>query len=173
MMRAHTTLRVAAIAISLIAVSGCKQKAQLSADAADSSLVVSLERGPCHGTCPVYRVDVYGDGKVQFDGKQHVAKTGLQTGTASVAAIQELLGKFKASSFAKADTAYMMDSPGCGQYATDLPTARLTAKIDGTMKTVQHDRGCRNAPEYLRTLEAQVDSVARTAQWIAGNGEAK
>lgn len=173
MMRLNTVLHIAATTISLVAASGCKQKAQLDADAADSSLVVSLERGPCHGTCPVYRVDVYGDGKVQFDGKQHVAKMGVHTGTAAVSAVQELLAKFKASAFAKADTAYMMDSPGCGQYATDLPTVRVTAKIDGTMKTVQHDRGCRNAPEYLRTLEAQVDSVARTAQWIAGNGEAK
>ena len=165
-------LASAAALIAVAATGGCKPKAQLNTEAADSSLVMSLERGPCRGTCPVYRVDVYGDGRVQFDGQRHVATIGTKTGIASVTAVQELLQKFRNGEFAKADSAYVMDSPGCGSYATDLPVSKLSAKIGAGMKTVEHDPGCRNAPAFLKTLAAQVDSVARTTQWIAGNGDA-
>jgi hypothetical protein len=158
--------------VAVVATVSCKQKVQASADAIDSSLVVSLERGPCRGRCPVYRVDLYGDGKVHFDGKQYVGRLGTQSGTTAASAVQELLRNIRASEFTTVDSAFVMGSAACGQYHPDLPMSKLSAKLGTQMKTVQHDPGCRNAPRFLRTLEAQVDSVARTAQWIAGNGDA-
>ena len=159
-------------ALAFVATTGCKQKARLSTDAVDSSLVMSLERGPCRGRCPVYRVDVYGDGKVRFDGKQYVGTIGAQNGTAPAAAVQDLLRTIQNSEFSSVDTSFVMGSAACGQYMPDLPMSKLSAKLGTQMKTVHHDPGCRNAPRFLRTLEAQVDSVARTARWIAGNGDA-
>lgn len=185
MMR-HSTSLAAALCIALAA---CTQKAQPNADSAgssagaaanispaaavDTSLVMTLERGPCRGTCPVYRVDLYADGKVRFDGKQHVGKTGMQNGTADVAQVGDLLRKFQGEEFSKVDTLFDMGSPACGSYIPDLPYSKVSAKVGTGMKTVHHDPGCRNAPPFLRTLEAQIDSVARTAQWIAGTGDAK
>jgi len=172
-------------ALALVAATGCKQKAQLSDDsvttaasanatvsAVDSSLVLSLERGPCRGMCPVYRVEVYGDGRVHFDGKQHVGSLGAQTGVAPTSEVQALLRAIQSSEFSSVDTLFEMGSAGCGQYMADLPTSKLSAKLGMQMKTVHLDPGCQNAPRFLRTLEAQVDSVARTAQWIAGKGDA-
>ncbi|MBC8087948.1 MAG: hypothetical protein H7Z40_11840 [Phycisphaerae bacterium] len=166
-----------------MATAACTQKTQLRADsvdapkqvaapAVDTSLVMSLERGPCRGRCPVYRVDVYADGKVRFDGKQHVASIGIQSGNTPASSVQELLRAIQSSAFSSVDTSFVMGSAACGQYMPDLPWSRLSAKLSTGMKSVQHDPGCRNAPRYLRKLEAQIDSVARTAQWIAGNGDA-
>lgn len=181
MMRPTLVLRLALVLV-IPAATACKQKASLnsasesavttSVAAVDTSLIVSLERGPCRGRCPVYRVDVYGDGKVRFEGKQYVGSLGAQSGTATVAAVQALLRTIQSSEFRTVDTSFVMDSPACGQYQPDLPWSKLSAKIGAGMKTVHNDPGCRNAPRFLRTLEAQVDSVARTAQWIAGNGDA-
>ncbi|MEP6833044.1 MAG: DUF6438 domain-containing protein [Gemmatimonas sp.] len=156
-----------------VASAGCKKSASVDAVPVDSSLVASLERGPCHGTCPVYRVEIYGDGKVRFEGKQHVGDMGIRNGTTTTAAIQSFMRSVAATAFSSADTSFIMESAGCGAYATDLPTAVLSIKVGARMKTIQHDFGCRNAPPFLRTLEAQLDTAARTAPWIAGTGEKK
>lgn len=174
----------AALVLGLTHVAACKPKTPLNSSATesatttvvaatDTSLVMSLERGPCRGRCPVYRVDVYGDGKVRFDGKQHVGSLGAQSGTAPVEAVQALVRSIQSGEFATVDTSFVMGSAGCGQYVADLPMSKISAKVGAQMKTVTNDPGCRNAPRFLRTLEAQIDSVARTAQWIAGNGAAK
>src|SRR4051812_48338248 len=41
--------------------------------------MISMERTPCYGTCPVYTILVSGDGAVSFDGRTHVLKTGKAT----------------------------------------------------------------------------------------------
>lgn len=179
---ARIALRVT-LALGLAYAGACKPKTPVNSSSAestattvvaasDTSLVMSLERGPCRGRCPVYRVDVYGDGKVRFDGKQYVGSMGSQTGTAPVEAVQALMRTIQSGDFATVDTSFVMGSAGCGQYVADLPMSKISAKVGAQMKTVTNDPGCRNAPRFLRTLEAQIDSVARTAQWIAGKGDA-
>ena len=76
----------------------------------------------------------------------------------------------ESSGLASADTAYLHESPGCGQYHTDLPVSVLTARVGGRMKTICHDPGCQAAPGFLQTLKARIDSVAGTSLWITGKG---
>ena len=42
---------------------------------ADSAARITLERGPCFGTCPVYSVTLDGSGAVLFEGRRFVADT--------------------------------------------------------------------------------------------------
>lgn len=165
------------VAFSLLAMSACKKEPNLdvspSLSAADTSLVASLERGPCRGSCPAYKVEVWADGRVRFDGVRSVATIGMRRGTTTPAAIKQLMKSVAVSEFATADTAYVMDSKGCGSYATDLPVSKLTFRVGTKLKTIEHDPGCRNAPRFLKTLEAQVDTAAKSALWIVGNGEKK
>jgi hypothetical protein len=136
--------------------------------AADTALVASLERGPCRGFCPTYRVDVYADGRVKFDGTRNVQSTGPQRKTISSQSVQGLARAIESSGFASADTAYMFESPGCGQYHTDLPVSVLSARVGARMKTIRHDPGCQSAPGFLKSLAARIDSVAGTSLWITG-----
>ncbi|MEO7997328.1 MAG: DUF6438 domain-containing protein [Gemmatimonadaceae bacterium] len=160
------------ILAGLLSIAACKKKSeQLTLTTVPASLVASLERGPCRGSCPDYRVEVYGDGRVRFFGKQHVGSIGVHNGTTTLKEVRQLIKQVAASEVASADTAYVMGSKGCGQYYTDLPMSTLTVRVGEQLKTIQHDPGCRNAPAFLKTLEAQVDSAARSAMWIAGNGE--
>lgn len=171
--RSRTRLAMCFVgAVLALVTTACRRtEAARASDAApEGAPVISLSRGPCRGTCPVYRVDLYENGAVRFDGAQHVARLGVQSGSVRSAEVRALLDAFAASTFGAADSAYVYGSASCGQYATDLPVMTLTARVQGRLKTVQRDPGCRGAPDFLRTLEARVDSVAGSARWIAGAG---
>jgi hypothetical protein len=59
-----------------------------------------------------------------------------------------------------------MDSPACGQYATDSPTVITSASAGGRTKTIRHDYGCQAAPRELGRLEQLIDEVAGTSRWV-------
>lgn len=161
------------LSVLAMTIAGCRTQATQSVQtsgAANASLLASVERGPCRGFCPVYRVEVYDDGKVHFEGKQNVASVGAHDGTTSTAEIQKLAQAIGNSAVASADSAYVMDSKGCGPYSTDLPVSVLTVRIGTRLKTIQYDPGCRNAPRYLQTLVAQIDSAAHSTTWVSGKG---
>jgi hypothetical protein len=154
--------------LAMLLLAACARTPAPATGGADSSLVASLSRGPCRGFCPVYRVDVYGDGAVRFAGEQNVRQAGAQTSSVSAERVQRLEQAIARSGFASMDTAFVYGNAACGQYYTDMPVVTLAARVGGRMKTVRHDPGCRGAPASLRTLEAQVDSIAGTAVWITG-----
>lgn len=163
----HFIQRVATVLLCSVAIACTRQGAATAGG--DSSMVASLERGPCRGFCPEYRVEVYQDGTVKFDGRKNVKSTGPSTRTIAASEVQALLRTIGATAFASADSAYTYGRAVCGQYYTDQPVVTLSAKVGSAMKTVQRDPGCNGAPAYLKALEARVDSVAGTSAWITGN----
>ncbi len=46
---------------------------------------VELQRGPCFGSCPVYSLRIYADGRVNWKGEQNVQVAGEQTAAVPVA----------------------------------------------------------------------------------------
>ncbi len=46
-----------------------------------ASLRITLERGPCFGECPIYKVEVRGDGSVFYKGEGFVAGSGHHRAT--------------------------------------------------------------------------------------------
>jgi len=127
---------------------------------------VSLERGPCFGTCPVYRVTLSGDGLIEFVGTRFVSRVGTDTARVAPEVVDSLLRSLEAGGFFSLADAYLPDAPACGRYHTDAPTVSLAVQATGRAKTVRHDHGCGGAPEALTGFERLVDSVAGTARWI-------
>lgn len=159
------------LAVMLPIVAGaCRRNAQPAAAApgSDTTLVVALERGPCYGFCPEYSVELFESGRVNFTGLKNVTVVGAAADTISEAAMDSLKLLVSESGFAGLDTAYVLDSPGCGQYVTDLPVIVLRARVGSSVKTVRHELGCRGAPRMIESLAARVDSVTGTATWIKG-----
>jgi hypothetical protein len=144
---------------------GCSRREPTPA-AAPPAPAVTLERTPCFGTCPVYTVAISRDGKVEFDGKNHVADSGQATATIPPEQVDSLLAELEAVGYFGFADAYVMDSPACGMYATDSPTVITSATRDGETKTVRHDRGCSAAPPELSQLEQRIDEVAGTERWV-------
>lgn len=133
--------------------------------AAAAAPVVTLERTPCFGACPVYQVAISRSGAVRFVGKQHVAQQGEATSEIPAARVDSLLGELEAGGYFGFADAYLMDSLACGLYATDSPTVITSASAGGRTKTIRHDYGCHAAPPELGRLERRIDEVAGTSRW--------
>lgn len=134
--------------------------------AAGETPVVTLERTPCFGTCPVYRVAITPSGAVHFVGKHHVIQQGEATAEIPAARVDSLMRELETGGYFGFADAYVMDSPDCGRYSTDSPTVITSATAAGRSKTIRHDYGCDAAPEALGRLERRIDEVAGTSRWI-------
>jgi hypothetical protein len=130
-----------------------------------ADIVVTLERGPCFGTCPVYRVSLQGDGRVDFTGTRFVTRVGAATGRVAPDQVRRLVDSLDAAGYFALADEYVSNSPACGRYATDAPTATISLRSGGRSKTVRHDHGCIGAPQALGGMEHLIDSVAGTPHW--------
>ncbi len=177
-----TTRTVRIVYTSLLAVLvtvGCRSRAAADNTSTDSAanasdaLALRLERGPCLGRCPEYVVELFDNGAVRFEGRKNVKSLGEQRANIPAADVRALRQRLLEAGFATADTAYVGGSPNCGRYFTDGPQLTLSTTVGAAIKSVHVEAGCTGSPRYLTTLAAQVDSVARTSAWIAGNGDNK
>jgi hypothetical protein len=160
-------MRLRLLAAVPVVLAACSRREPSPAAAApESGPVVTLERTPCFGTCPVYAVAISRAGEVTFIGKQHVADPGQATATIPPERVDSLLGELQAAGYFGFADAYVMDSPACGMYATDSPTVITSATRGGKTKTIRHDRGCSAAPPGLSQLEQRIDEVAGTGRWV-------
>lgn len=165
--------RVLALALPLLAAGCSGRPAGIAADsaaapapaAAAGAPVVTLERQPCFGTCPVYRVAVSGDGTVSFEGRRHVTHLGTATASLPAPAVDSLLAELEAGGYFEFADRYEASQPACGLYATDSPVVITSVTMAGRTKEVRHDYGCAEAPPELGRLERRIDEVAGTARW--------
>ena len=146
---------------------GARNDARTPAPDADDR--IEMTRGPCFGTCPMYTVAVYGDGRIRFVGERWVDATGERTTTIDPAAAAAL--------FAYADSIGFFRMPrditpaneaACGGAWTDMPSADVSVTWEDRSHTVHHYHGCPKAPEALMRLEARIDQVAGVSPWIGG-----
>lgn len=128
---------------------------------------ISMTRGPCFGTCPIYTVTVWGDGRVRFEGERFVRQTGVLMKTIDAAQAAAL--------FAHADSIGFFDLPAditpanrsaCGDAWTDMPGAETTIVWADRDHSVNHYHGCPKAPAELTAFEQRVDAVLGTGEWI-------
>jgi hypothetical protein len=131
-------------------------------EAADS---IVLERGPCFGTCPVYRVSIARSGDVRF-----VFLHGADSGKVRQRLVDP--DKFRglvrvalfAHFFALPDK---IEGPAyCPYPLTDLPSADVSLFMPNRQKTVADYGGCTWAPFILRSIETAIDEEADTRRWL-------
>lgn len=130
-------------------------------------LLASIDRGPCYGTCPVYTLTVYRDGKVEYVGKDFVKKKGKASGTVTADQIAKLDKLFT-------DGKYLAYKDSYESYdATDAPSAKTAYLPLGatTVKRVGHYYGDMHAPESLTNLEESFDTIVKTEHFIGTEAE--
>jgi len=127
---------------------------------------VTLQRGACFGTCPIYRVSIASDGTVSYDGQRFVRVTGHRTRKISQKKVRQLYHAFMRADFFALNDAYVAR-------VTDLPTYKLSLIAKGRRKTVRDYGGHRiGMPRSVTDLERLVDETAGTKAWVkrkAGN----
>ncbi len=158
------TVRLATVALAVASVA-CAPRRPAVAGATSPAPVITLERTPCFGTCPVYTVSLTGSGALRFVGKNHVSKEGEASAEIPAASVDSLVRELEVGGYFDFADDYVMNSPACGQYATDSPTVITSVTAGGRSKTIRHDYGCFAAPAELARLERRIDEVAGTARW--------
>jgi hypothetical protein len=127
-------------------------------------VALTLERTACFGFCPMYKLTVYGNGKVVYEGKRFVKVTGTRTATISPTAARKLISEFQQIHYFKLQDTYT------GGH-TDAPSAITSLTMGKKQKTVHHYLASPNAPTQLTELENKIDAVVNSQQWIGTDEE--
>lgn len=172
---ARGRVRVAALLVMLSTVLGVACRSNAGGGAASttdaSEPAVTLTRDACFGTCPVYTVTLFTDGRVEFEGRAHVTAMGRQTASVSADSVQALVRTLRADARFTTDGAWVEGAPSCGRHVPDGPRFTMAVRAGGPARTVQFDAGCTEAPRELAALADAVDRIAGTAMWIPDTTE--
>jgi ankyrin repeat protein len=131
-----------------------------------NSLRMRLERLECYGPCPVYSIEVHGDGRVFYEGVSGIIFIkGHHEGRISHEAVGRLVAGFReADYFSLKDKYATLD--------TDLPTYVTSIAFDGYKKKVIDYQGRSvGMPEGVERLENLLDQVAGSDKWLRGTAE--
>jgi len=130
--------------------------------------VITLERTPCFGTCPFYKLAIYEDGRVEYEGEDHVKHKGKAEGRITKAELEELIREFERIDYLNLADNYTSESKNCPQTWTDHPSAVTSLNWQGKKKKIVHYHGCQgsNVLKQLTALEDKIDQVVNTKRWI-------
>jgi len=130
--------------------------------------VITLERTACFGVCPVYKISIYDDGRVEFEGKEFLKKVGKAEDKISKSALEDLIRAFEKIDYYNLDDIYGEGNKKCRELWTDYPTAITSLNWKDKKKTVIHYHGCRGAAvlDQLTELENKIDKTVNAERWI-------
>jgi uncharacterized protein DUF6438/ankyrin repeat protein len=137
-----------------------KGQVRVPSDELASSDFVELHRGSCYGSCPGYTVRISADGSVAWLGQGSVHQQGRASAQIAAANAKALVEQFRSVEFWSLCEGY-------SQGITDLPTYETVVYIGGNAKRVSDYAD--SAPDFLRKLDLQLDTLADTHRWRHGD----
>ena len=138
--------------VLLFSISSCatfKKKSNIFSFSESKDLIISLQRGACYGTCPIYKIEVYSDGSGVYTGTQFVENIGIRIFNLSETQINLILTQAESIKFEKMKEEY-------SEPISDLPTTFIQIKD----KRIRDHIG---APEALKNLENLIDQLYQKA----------
>ncbi len=97
------------------------------------TLIMTIKRTPCYGSCPWYEASFYDDGTILYEGKKHVNHIGKFELHTNPKTIRRLTNKAQKIGFFKMEKTYPVNK---AHKIPDLPTTELMVKIGRTGKTI-------------------------------------
>ncbi len=130
--------------------------------------LIVLQRGACEQRCAVYRLTIFADGTVVYEGRYFVRTPGLKRSLVSATALAGLLRDLVSGGFFEMAGDYGYASrANCQSFSPGEPSAILTVSTGGRSRTVLHNHGCAGkASARLTELEDKVDRAVGVARWI-------
>jgi Domain of unknown function (DUF6438) len=136
--------------------------------------VISLQRGNCEGGCPVYRVMIFANGDVIWQGRGRVTRPGVVLSRIERDQIRALIKEFQSIDYFHLENIYGYRGRGCQSSAPDMPMVITTLSMGGLSKTLSHHDGCvGEVSEKISAIENSIDQAVNTARWITGKPQAK
>jgi hypothetical protein len=174
MLRAMKTLLfAAALTATIFAAPALAEKPQVRPYAAGSlsggiplwnpgEKFVAIAGGACQGTCPVYELYVFDDGRVIFVGRKHTGKTGVWKKQMDPNVYAEALTSVVRSGVLESDIKR-------GTCLKDRPMLTvMRSEPDGqSMRMQTLNSGCEGHADFARNIEKQFIDWTEIAPWLA------
>jgi hypothetical protein len=158
-----------------LALAACSPQPSTPATARDAAPFDSLvlERTPCFGFCPIYRLRVSGDAEVRFTSANPDSIIAVDTVARWV--VDSLAVLADRSGYWNLPDSIQHGTPACSVYRTDHPG--MIVVIHGSRtKRVRFDTGCSDALTgtgetnsplvQLRRFGERIDSLTEAHRWI-------
>jgi hypothetical protein len=143
-----------------VALVGCAAAAQVPSSV--EPIEISIERTPCFGMCPDYKVTLRQDGTVTYNGRQYVRVTGEHTWQVDPAAVRALAAEMDQAGYFDLQDEYVARM-------TDNPTTFTSLTIGARTKKV---RDYVAGPPKLKDIEKRIDEVAGVKKYVFVDGGA-
>lgn len=132
-----------------------------------------LERSPCFGFCPAYRLRIRADGAVSFTSHDPRDTTRVAVDSIQPRQVLWLVQAAERSGFFALPPVIAEDHRYCPLRATDHSTATVAIYRADSATTVVDYQGCYAATDLsivtpvaqLRHFEMQIDSVVQSGRW--------
>src|SRR5438093_696636 len=130
-----------------------KQKTapQKSPSASDPVLLASIERTPCFGKCPTYKIRIYQNGYVAYEGKQNVKNIGKFSTQLDRAKVEEIKNYIIQNKILELNDKYVNPN------IADFPTIYTEANLNGKYKHITEME--MHVPDQLKEYEKFLDSL--------------
>lgn len=121
---------------------------------------ISLGRSGCYGSCPRYRVDIHGDGRVVYQGGAYADVVGRHEYKVPVADVAKLVDSLRAKDIWSLRSSYRAP-------ISDNPDYELTLTMGGQTHGLDDYAGQMvGMPVAVSEFEGEVDAVARSGMWV-------
>lgn len=143
-------------------------------DAGPASRLI-LERFPCLGTCPSYRLAISVDGNVEYEGIGYFNtlaagsdRPAVRRDTTRLASedVATLMAAFDRAWSRWWPNQYRPSRFSCPGWSTDSPTLVIVREWDSRRDTLYADYGCPYVPARIHRLGTYIDSVVGVKRWL-------
>lgn len=156
------------VSIGLIALS-CRNKAEVATPATATStsssqqkpqpdsLILSYERTPCFGRCPVFAIMVYKSGYTTYEGKMNTEYSGMNYQYMDLEIIKGIINRANEVGFFT-----LRDEYDGG--VSDLPYRKTFVRYKSSSKKVVN-KGGGDIPEGLSEIEGLIERTFKEVSW--------
>lgn len=124
---------------------------------------ITLERTECYGDCPIYKIEVFDSGKVNWDGVWNVAKMGEFEWNLSADQMNRLNDLIRNFDYINYEYDYTMTATDCPFCITSIEFS------DGHYRKIEHYLGDELVDDRLTEFEEQIDKITGAEAYI-GDG---
>ncbi len=121
----------------------------------NDSIVISIERTACLGSCPTYKLQVNSSGEAYFNGMNFVDRIGEYRAMVSPDELQAIFKRCDELEYFKLDNVYWAPM-------TDVPSTYTSIVKGGKRKSVTHQS---DGPQNLQDFEKELEEILFGLDW--------
>ena len=126
-------------------------------------------KSECLGRCPDYRMAVFADGRLTFEGLENTKVKGTVSMELSKIELEEIVGPFRRASLTEMHDSYTRERNCSSPVISDSTVVTLTFRDGDTAKRIVHNTGCYSDSGdigKLLRLERLVEGFLERKGWL-------